>query len=249
LSGVKDLNFLSDFEEKKQSAFLHRKKMKQDSPFRNDNSAKYSEISEYDNRSSIKKKPIGDIKADVYAILKTGQILKKGFDMGNVDENFYFRRMQGFYMELSNIQSQLIPWNKKIIDLFSDLNMGPEMNTVLTLISGIQDYQFDHIAQHWSIDPLQLGQNVSEITSNFITLLDYLHITDEMDYYLLFDLLKDLIGALSEYELFIDIYQSLKTIAHNLTKTSENLFSDQSFIQKVENSINTQFERFKRNLK
>ena len=161
-------------------------------------------------------------KAELFSILQTANFLKSRFDMGLIDMDFYFKRMRFFQNELISIQQKLLPRNKSLIDVVNKFPVNDDLKPILTIISSIQDYNFNQFAQKWQLDPVQLAAGATKITSNFITLIDYLHLIEDFDEPVLMEYIINLRVSLSEMQTFEPFYIHML----NLEKELPRYFQD-----------------------
>jgi hypothetical protein len=126
--------------------------------------------------------------------------------------------MKQFHSELIALQNQLQQRGKTLNEIQLRLPHSEALNEIIQTLSGLADMQFSSIAQQWQIDPFQLATAASQITSKFITLLDYLHLVEEVEEPLLIQLFEELIGELTPWQCFYFILTEIKTVS-NAVKT------------------------------
>ena len=173
-------------------------------------------------QESIQNRDFTKSKAELFSILQTANFLKSRFDMGLIDMDFYFKRMRFFQNELITIQQKLLPRNKSLIDIVNKFPVNDDLKPILTIISSIQDYNFNQFAQKWQLDPVQLAAGATKITSNFITLIDYLHLIEDFDEPVLMEYIINLRVSLSEMQTFEPFYIHML----NLEKELPRYFQD-----------------------
>ena len=205
------------------------------------------------NQESIKNRDFTESKAELFSILQTANFLKSRFDIGLIDMDFYFKRMRFFQNELMSIQQKLMPRNKSLIDIVNNFPVNDDLKPILTIISSIQDYNFNQFAQKGQMDPVQLAAGATKITSNFITLIDYLHLIEDFDEAALMEYIRDLRESLGE----IKTFEPFHTHIENLEKELPNYFRDiqitsnshpskiKSIISEIEDVVYDIYKEFK----
>ena len=207
-------------------------------------------------QESILNSDFIESKAELFSILQTANFLKSRFDIGLIDMDFYFKRMRFFQNELMSIQQKLLPRNKSLIDIVNKFPVNDDLKPILTIISSIQDYNFNQFAQKWQLDPVQLAAGATKITSNFITLIDYLHLIEDFDESALMEYIKELRESLGEMQTFEPFYIHIM----NLEKELPNYFYDiqitsnshpskiKSIISEIEDVVYDIYKEFKQYL-
>ena len=100
--------------------------------------------------------------------------------------------MKQFHRELIAIQLDLNQRGKTLGQLATKMPVLNEMQPIITMLSALGDISFNEIARDWHVDGFQLATTATEITSNFITLLDYLRLISIPDWDLLLQLIIEL---------------------------------------------------------
>ena len=148
-----------------------------------------------------------DRKADLFSFLQTASFLKARYEAGRIAADFYFRNLRFFHQQLTQLQSELIPLNITLLDLVDKIAVTQEVKSVLALLSSVNDYQYNTVAQQWQLDPYQLARAATAITSHFITLLDYLRLVENFDFDFLMELIVELresMKTLNAFEPFVN---------------------------------------------
>ncbi len=203
-----------------------------------------------------RKRPILDIKADLFSIFQTATFLKKRFESGLVDSLFYYRRLKHSHSELVKLQNDLSLWDRTLLEILDDFKVDQNFTSILSVISSIQDFQFNQIAQTWQLDPYLLASVATECTSNFITLIDYLHLIEAFEEEFFMQLLTDLEKSLSGIHTFqpflLQISQLKQDIPQFIQQSGLHHASDPTqskpILQEIEQSIYTLFQEFKQYL-
>lgn len=133
-----------------------------------------------------------DRKADLFSYLQTASFLKARYAAGRIAADFYFRNLRFFHNQLTQLQTELTPYNLTLLHLVDKIDLPSEVKSVLALLSSVNDYQYNTVAQQWQLDPYQLAAGATAITSHFITLLDYLRLVENFDYEFLMELIVEL---------------------------------------------------------
>ena len=213
-----------------------------------------SSINNY--QESIKNRDITESKAELFSILQTANFLKSRFDIGLIDMDFYFKRMRFFQNELMSIQQKLLHRNKSLIDIINNFPVNEDLKPILTIISSIQDYNFNQFAQKWQMDPVQLAAGATKITSNFITLIDYLHLIEDFDEPVLMEYIINLRISLSEMQTFEPFYIHILNLEKELPKyfhdihisSNSHLSKIKSLISEIEDVVYDIYKEFKQYL-
>jgi hypothetical protein len=168
------------------------------------------------NRSDINSSlgrnlvPVIQIQADLYSILQTAKILQDRYLKGGISPDFYYRRMKQFHRELIAIQLDLNQRGKTLGQLATKMPVLNEMQPIIAMLSALGDISFNEIARDWHVDGFQLATTATEITSNFITLLDYLRLISIPDWEFLLQLTIDLRISLEKMETFYPILAEVR---------------------------------------
>jgi hypothetical protein len=162
-------------------------------------------------------KPLIDLIADVYAILQTGKFLQTQFDQAKISAEFYFKRMKHFHSELVALQTELTHRGKTLLDFAKKGTFAPEFEPVLRLIGSFDMIQYDRKSREWELDPFQLAAVVTEITSQFITIIDYCRIIPRLDESLLLQLLHELQTGLQKFTVLYPIYAQVRLFIQEIT--------------------------------
>ena len=207
-------------------------------------------------RSSQNKRAILDIKADLFSIFQTAAFLKERFETGMVDSLFYYRRLKNSHSELVNLQNELSLWNRTLLDIIDDFKVDQNFISILSVISSIQDFQFNQVAQTWQLDPYLLASVATECTSNFITLLDYLHLVESFEEEFFSQLLADLEKGLATLNTFQPFLLQISHLIQNLPQylqqsgfyQNTDINHQKPILQEIEQSFYTLFQEFKQYL-
>jgi len=194
-----------------------------------------------------------DRKADLFSYLQTAGFLKARYDAGRMAADFYFRNLRFFHKQLTQLQTELTPYNLSLLDLVDKIVLPPEVKSVLALLSSVKDYQFNTIAHEWQLDPYQLAAGATKITSHFITLLDYLRLVDTFDSDFLMELIVELHESMTVLHTFAPFLARLTQFEQDLPGYfHDNHLDDRSSSENVKNAykviedlIYTLFQEFK----
>jgi hypothetical protein len=204
--------------------------------------------------NKVPKKNLLDLKADLYAICRTVEIMKNRFEAGLLTEDFYVRRMKTFLNEITQIQQELLQYGKKIEEIIQEIPEFMPIAQYIREIVSIGDRQFDHNANSWTINPYQIATAAANVTSKFITLLDYLHLASEVDCCLFNELYTDLERSLTEINSFKFFSMEMDNLKPKImgflqdpTISSPNI-QNQTAIKSVEDTIYRIYSRFKQYL-
>ncbi len=198
-----------------------------------------------------------DQKAELYSILKTSQILKGEYDRGRLKDQTYFRSMQGFYRDLTHLEQMIRSRGKNLRDLLETFPLGFNLKPMLSFITSISDYQYTEIANSWQLDPFMLAATSAEITSNFITLMDYLHLIEDIDIEFIDRLIQTLEDSLRKMAVFHpfaeqieQIHGTILEILSTMSKSSQNLSLNEirNIMTEYEESFYKIFFEFKETL-
>jgi hypothetical protein len=148
------------------------------------------------------QKSLLEIQAEIYSILQTSGFLQTRYNSGRLGAEFYFRRMKSFQDEIVQMQSILSNKGKNLVDLTQNMPLSQDSAFLIRELSSISDASYDKFCQTWSIDPFQLANVVAMITSKFITVLDYIQLTDVLDPHFLMELIQDVSQALLQMHSF-----------------------------------------------
>lgn len=204
----------------------------------------------------LSPRPRIEQKAELFAIIQTANFLKTRFDQGIVDSNFYIRRMKFFYTQIMDLQAELTASNTSLMEILDGLNLEGNIRSIITVISSTMDYQFNALAQQWELDPYQLAAASTQVTSDFITLLDYLHIAEDFNEGFVHELLENLITHLQQIHTFKPFSEHLLQLQEQLSHYFQDfeLRSDSTVDQvrkcysQIEEIIYTAFQDFKKYL-
>jgi hypothetical protein len=186
-----------------------------------------------------------DIKADLFSILQTARYLMMSSQKGNIDYEFYFKRMGYFHKEILQIEENLKLFGRDVLSTIQNFDSSGNLMEILKEISSIQDYEFERDSRKWQLDPFQLSGSATEITSNFITLLDYLHLIENFELDFFNDLILTLIQSLQQLEIYqpflseiLRIYDHIQTeIKQDMIKNQQNIPNPRSQYYPVSENI------------
>jgi len=147
-------------------------------------------------------KSLLEIQAEIYSILQTSGFLQSRYNSGRLGAEFYFRRMKSLHDEIVQFQSTLSKKGKNLVELTQNMPLSQDSAFLIRELSSISDASYDKFCQAWSIDPFQLANVVSMITSKFITLLDYIQLTETLDIHFLTELIQEVSQALLQMKSF-----------------------------------------------
>ena len=217
-------------------------------PFRGQNKVK----------KSARKSNILEIKSELYSILKTTQFLRDNMSEGKVDHSFYIQKLKSFRNTLQDLTELLQPWKKSLLDLAEELPLRNQAYELLRYISSSHEFKYNTRESNWQFDPHQLAQITSEITSHFITAIDYLHIINSesksnrysqafpessaFDMETFFDLLREILTALRKSETFLPIYQIMLNFANRVAEQAGGAMN----LGKIEDELYKIYSNFKR---
>ena len=216
----------------------------------------FHRTSTIDKNNSTVNRVFNDSKAELFSILQTANFLKSRFDIGLIDMDFYFKRMRFFHNELMILQQKLLPQKKSLIDIVNRFPVNKDLKPILTIISSIQDYNFNKFAQKWQMDPVQLAAEATKITSNFITLIDYLHLVDDFDEEMLMEFIRELRISLGEMKTFEPFFIHIFNLENELPRyfrdiglsNNSNQIQIKSVITEIEDIVYDIYKDFKRYL-
>jgi hypothetical protein len=153
--------------------------------------------------------------------------------------DFYYLCLKTFQEDLSQIELGIIHKGKNLQDITANISFSGDLDRIIREISAVSDIHFNQIAQNWSLNPYELAAATVQITSKFITFLDYLHLEPENNPQLCSELLDDLIQSLLSLSIFHPLYLQVVQIK----ATYSNLFSFNGSMQKsnvnIQTSLNT----------
>ncbi|WP_457557117.1 hypothetical protein [Candidatus Harpocratesius sp.] len=202
---------------------------------------------------SSRPRPLIEQKADLYSILQTAKFLQSRFEKGSMDTNFYIRRMRYFYQQILNLQRELHLNQASILDIVNGFNVEGNFRSIISLIASTMDYKFNSLAEQWQLDPFYLARVATQVTSDFITLLDYLHIAEDLDEDFVKELLQALISSLKQVHGFDPFSEHLIQLSQQLPQyfsectTIPNLSVNQirEIYNQIEEIVASTFEQFK----
>lgn len=192
-----------------------------------------------------------NVKAELFAICRTVEIMKNRFEAGLLPEDFYVRRMKTFFEEISQINQTLLRGGKKIDEITHDIPHFTNLTQHIQEIMRIGDLKFDNNANTWNFNPYQIATTTSKVTSNFITLLDYLHLTNEIDPIFLNELYSELgqsLNEISAFKFFAIEIENLKPKIFGYLQEHKNSLPDRSInsaLKTIEDVIYRIYNRFK----
>jgi len=170
-----------------------------------------------------------DLKSTLYAIIQTASFLKTRYQRGCVDTDFYYRRMKAFQEDISQLQVLFLKKGKKISEIASKIQGSENFSSLLRELVSIGDLRLDDLSVALRIDPFQLASVTINITSRFITLLDYLHVTEEPNPNFMLDLFSELESSLSTLQTFQPVLKDVQELKNSVVPFLNFLQSHQSF--------------------
>ncbi len=202
------------------------------------------------------KRTLVEIKADLYSILQTAGFIRNRFETGSIDSLFYYQKMKKFHSDVVSLQNELSYQQKTLLDILDNFSVDGDFRTILSVVSSIQDFQFNQMAQNWQLDPYLLASVATECTSNFITLIDYLHLIEAFDQdflSLLISELEESLGKIHTFQPFSIQIKFIKDSIPNLINTSGiNQINDiqqiRTVLSHIEQEIYSLFQEFKQYL-
>jgi len=194
-----------------------------------------------------------DRKADLYSYLQTASFLQARYEAGRIAADWYFRNLRFFHHQLTQLQTELTPYNLTLLHLVDKISLPPEVKSVLALLSSVNDYQYNTVAQQWQLDPYQLAGVATAITSHFITLLDYLRLVENFDYDFLMELIVELRESMKNLNAFEPFVNRMAQFEQDLPQYFRtNRLDDRSSPEEVKNVykaiedlVYTLFQEFK----
>ncbi len=200
-------------------------------------------------------RPLIELKADLFSILNTAQFLQTRFEKGGVDTTFYIRRMRFFYQQILQLQKELNFLHASIYDLIDGLPLEGNFRSLIATIASTMDYEFNNIAVQWQLDPFILAKSATQVTSDFITLLDFLHLAEDLDLDFVSELLQHLIQSLQQIHAFKPFQEHLTHLLQELPRhfqecqsnsplSVENIRAMYSQIEEIVASAFSQFKEY-----
>jgi len=194
-----------------------------------------------------------DRKADLYSYLQTASFLKARYDAGRIAADWYFRNLRFFHRQLTQLQTELTPYNMTLLHMVDKIALPPEVKSAVALLSSVNDYQYNAVAQQWQLDPYELARGATAITSHFITLLDYLRLVENFDYDFLIELIIELRESMKTLNVFEPFVNRMAQFEHDLPQYFHtNHLDDRSSPEQVKNVykaiedlVYTLFQEFK----
>lgn len=194
-----------------------------------------------------------DRKADLFSYLQTASFLKARYAAGRIAADFYFRNLRFFHQQLTQLQTELTPYNLTLLHLVDKIALPPEVKSAVALLSSVNDYQYNAVAQQWQLDPYQLAAGATTITSHFITLLDYLRLVENFDYDFLMELIIELRESMKTLNVFEPFVNRMAQFEQDLPQYFHtNHLDDRSSPEQVKNVykaiedlVYTLFQEFK----
>lgn len=216
------------------------------------NSQNHTHLGQFDFQPP---RPLIELKADLYSILNTAQFLQNRFEKGSVDTTFYIRRMRYFYQQILLMQKELHLLGATVFDLVEGLPLEGNFRSLIGAIANTMDYEFNSIAAQWQLDPFHLAKVATQVTSDFITLLDFLHLAEDMDLEFVSELLSQLIQSLQQIHAFHPFQEHLNQLLMELPNyfqecqsvsapTVENIRAVYSQIEEIIASAFAQFKQY-----
>ncbi len=184
-----------------------------------------------------------EIKADLYSIILTVDFLSSRYKKGLINRNLYLKRMRTFYRDLRYLTNKLKSWN---LDLFQTANSfdiplitSSSINHILSKIFNVPDIN--------SVDEkgLKLSGQVAEITSHFITLIDYFHITEHIDFYMVIELINELAESMQGLSVFESFFKEINTLRRYISSAQKKHLRDEKIIRSLEDAFYNLFQEFK----
>ena len=102
---------------------------------------------------------LGEIKAELFSILQTANFLKQRFDWGLLDPEFYFKRTRQFHQELIFLETHATQLGRTLLNLVENFEISQQFIQILQNLAISQDFHFNQKAQHWQLNPLELGSS------------------------------------------------------------------------------------------
>ncbi len=178
-------------------------------------------------------KSILELKADLFGIFQTFAMLDKTYRNGGVPASFY----QNKYLSLASELDQLILYfeekNMDYKEILKELPLDSNPFEILDTIKKIKISDLDRREDKLHTRPLQFAQQTSQITSKFITILDYFQVMETIDIEFLRGLIHELLLLIEPIDLinpiFAEIVSIERELLHFLQTQSLNLQSKKYF--------------------
>lgn len=160
-----------------------------------------------------------ELKADLFSILQTAEFLIFRYQKGMVEEEVFYKQMGRFQEELRQIEQELAPSNKSILEIINNFDNGEHLKDVFKEIGTAADYLFDQENSTWNYNPVNLASAAAQVTSSFITLLDYVHLVEQGDLPFLLELIEKLLQNLQKFEIFYPFLMQVITLRNEILET------------------------------
>ncbi len=187
-----------------------------------------------------------ELKAEVFSLFQTISMLNAQYRQGNLQDQFYVRKMNTYIQDLNRVKRQLRDAAINYERLVADLDLDQNYTEIL---KSIHEFQLMQQKQRESptldYQPLALANQIQTITSHFITLSDYLYLVEVFELELLFDLIRQLLVALHHYDFFSDIFNEVVAWERKIQELITHNQIPQPRIPELRNKFSSIFENYR----
>ncbi len=166
-------------------------------------------------------KSILELKADLFGIFQTFAMLDKTYRTGGVPASFY----QSKYLALASELEQLILFfEEKNIDyreILKELPLDSNPFEILDTIKKIKISELNRVEDRLQTRPFQFAQQTSQITSKFITILDYFQVMETIDIEFLRGLIHELLMLMEPLDLLKQLFAEVVNIEREILQLSQ----------------------------
>jgi hypothetical protein len=159
---------------------------------------------------------IREIRADLYSILQTAEFMIKRYEHGMVEQEVFFKQMGRFQEELRQMEFSLASSKKSLLDIIEQLNNSQHLKEIFKVIGTSADFTFDQEHSQWDFNPVNLAASSAQVTSSFITVIDYLHLVEQVELPFLLELTDNLLRDLQTYEIFYPFFMQVLTLKNEI---------------------------------
>ncbi|MFX0002873.1 MAG: hypothetical protein ACFE9C_05400 [Candidatus Hodarchaeota archaeon] len=190
-----------------------------------------------------------NIESELFALVKSITNLNNKYQNGIVNQNFFKKALKTTMINLLKINFTLKENKLDLPDFLARMKLTEEYNSVIDIINRISSFNLsDNDITSKDHTFLELPGITSEITTNFITLMDALTLDGLPKNDLIYNLFEELIYDLGKFPGLDDIQSKVKSVQTNAINQNDQIFSNEKVREKLIEDLYQIFKQFQSKL-
>ena len=151
-------------------------------------------------------KSILELKSELFGLFQTFSMLEKTYRAGGVPTSFYQTKYIALASELDDLILHFEEKNIDFKEILKELPLDANPFEILDIIKKIRISEYNRKQDQLQTRPLHFAQISSQITSKFITILDYFQVMETIEIEFLRNLIHELLMLIEPIELLKQIF-------------------------------------------